>query len=433
MRIVLVGYGTRGDVQPIIALAKGLRCACHDVTVCAAENFGPWIQSHGVGFAPIHVNVQAMMQSEYGVAWVESRSYLSQLSVMRRLFEQVGAGVAKDILAAASSADLLIGGFTSDCFVGAAAEKQGDAHINAALQPWYPTTYGPATLVPTRARGHSLFNRLSGYMAERSLYNVFGRQMNILRRSLNLAPLSAQAYYNRVHAMQVLCGFSEHVVPRPSDWPENIVVTGYWFLDETAEWQVPFDLARFIDAGEPPVYIGFGSMSTSDTQGKSDTVVRAVRQSGRRAVIARGWAGLANEASSGDIFILKSAPHGWLFPRMAGVVHHGGAGTTAAAFQAGVPQFVVPHFADQPYWARRAYELGVAPKPVDQFKLTAETLTAGIQAVVDDAPLRQKASALGEAIRAEDGVKNAVRVIDRWIDQSGRSRGQSGRGTGSDR
>lgn len=415
MRVTLVGYGTRGDVQPIVALAKGLKCAGHDVTVCAAENFGAWITSHGLGFAPIRVDVQAMMQSDDGVAWVEAGNALSQMGVMRRLFAQVGERVAQDILTAAKHADLLIGGFTSDAFVGAVAETLGLPHINAALQPLYPTTRGEATILPFRAEGDSILNRALGHMAELFLFGVFERPMNTFRRSLALASKSRRRYYKDVHAMTVLCGYSEHVVPRPPDWPTNICVTGYWFLDEDAQWQPPAELTAFIAAGEPPVYIGFGSMSTGDADGKSDTVVRAVRISGRRVVIARGWAGLAGEAKSDDIYILKSAPHAWLFPRMAGVVHHGGAGTTAAGFRAGVPQFVVPHFADQPYWARRAHDLGVAPKPVDQFKLTSEALAQGICALIDDTTLHTNAAALGQRIRAEDGVGNAVRAIGRVV------------------
>jgi sterol 3beta-glucosyltransferase len=208
-------------------------------------------------------------------------------------------------------------------------------------------------------------------------------------------------------------------VPPPADYPSSLKVTGYWFLDDEPGWQPPPDLTAFLERGKPPVYIGFGSMTSGDARAKSNAVMSAILQSGQRAVVLRGWAGLADGAQTGkDVYFLQSAPHAWLFPRMAGVVHHGGAGTTAAAFRAGAPQFVIPHFADQPFWARRAHELGVSVKPVDKFKLNAASLADGITALVNTPSLRENAARLGNLIRAEDGVGAAVAEIEKFCQRS---------------
>lgn len=411
MHISLIGYGTRGDVQPLIALAKGLQSAGHAVQLVASHDFADWVAAHGVPFAPIGVSVRAMMESEGGVAWVEARNKMQEMAHMRALFAQVGLQSARDMLAAARGSDLVVGGFTSDYAAGSAAEALGIRYMTATLQPLFPTALGEATILPFKRLGASALNRLSGQIAERLLFRVFGEAMAAFRAELGLPPLDRAGYYRRMHATHAVCGFSPTIVPRPRDWPATVHVTGYWFTDEEPGWHPPDELVRFLSDGEAPIYVGFGSMTAADAQGKSDTVMEAVNRSGCRAIVARGWAGLGGGAEHARVHFLKSAPHAWLFPRVAGVVHHGGAGTTAAAFRAGVPQFIVPHFADQPFWARRAHELGVALSPVDQYKLTAGALAGGMRRLHDDAAMRGRAAVLGEHIRAERGVARAVEVI----------------------
>lgn len=412
MRISLIGFGTRGDVQPLIALAIGLRAAGHAVQLVASHDFGDWIRAHGVDFAPIGMSIRSMMESEGGVAWVESRSKLQEMAQMRALFARTGLSAARDMLTACRGSELIVGGFTSDFAAGAVAELIGARCMTAALQPLQPTRLGEATILPFRRSGESALNYGSGLIAERLLFRVFGAALRDFRAELGLRPLDRAGYYRRLHALPSLYAFSEHVVPRPRDWPAWLTVTGYWFLDQEPGWLPPDDLQAFLSDDERPIYIGFGSMTAADAQGKTDTVMEAAALSGCRAIIARGWAGLGGASGDKQVHVLKSAPHGWLFPRLAGVVHHGGAGTTAAAFRAGVPQFVLPHFADQPFWARRAHELGAAIKPVDHFRITADGLASAMARLRDDAALSRNAAALGERIRAEDGVARAVRTVE---------------------
>ena len=214
----------------------------------------------------------------------------------------------------------------------------------------------------------------------------------------------------------MLNGFSEHVVPRPADWGPNVHVTGYWFPEEEG-WLPPEDLCRFIDAGSPPVFIGFGSMPVRKPEETTALLLEAIARSGVRAVLHRGWAGVGGEAPPESVFQIDYAPYGWLFPRMAAIVHHGGSGTTAAALHAGVPSIVVPFLFDQFYWGRRVADLGVGPRPIPFKQLTAEGLAEAMRVATTDPAMRERATALGAKIGAEDGLRAAVDVIHRVLDE----------------
>ncbi|MFD0652644.1 glycosyltransferase [Streptomyces malaysiensis] len=149
------------------------------------------------------------------------------------------------------------------------------------------------------------------------------------------------------------------MVPRPADWPSQVEVVGYWWPARPRDWQPPAELTDFLQAGPPPVFIGFGSMAPGQGERLGELVTAAVARAGVRAVVQAGWAGLT--ASGDDILTVGDLPHDWLFPRTAAVVHHAGAGTTAAGLRAGVPAVAVPAMADQPFWAARLHRLGVAP------------------------------------------------------------------------
>jgi UDP:flavonoid glycosyltransferase YjiC (YdhE family) len=182
-------------------------------------------------------------------------------------------------------------------------------------------------------------------------------------------------------------------------------------LDRPAEWQPPADIVDFLDAGPPPVYIGFGSMIAKDPAELFDVALEALRQTGQRGVLSTGWMGADHAHLPDDVFGIESIPHDWLFPMMKAVVHHGGAGTTAAALRAGVPSVVTPFFADQPFWAHRVKELGVGPRPVPQKRITAERLVAAIRTATSDDGMRARAASIGERIRAEDGVRTAIGLV----------------------
>ena len=214
--------------------------------------------------------------------------------------------------------------------------------------------------------------------------------------------------------MLTLMGYSRRIVPHPEDWPEKFYTIGYWFLEEDG-WEAPAELLAFLEAGQPPISVGFGSMTGRDPKGLTELVVAAVERSGVRAVLLSGWAGLGEMDLPESVFCLARAPHGWLFPRVAAVVHHGGAGTTAAGLRAGAPSVIVPHFADQPFWGRRVHALGAGPEPIARHKLTADGLAAAIREAVTNGAMRRRAQELATRIGEEDGVGTAVALISRYL------------------
>jgi sterol 3beta-glucosyltransferase len=289
----------------------------------------------------------------------------------------------------------------------------------ARLQPLTPSReLPPMVLSGSRQKLPGVLSLGAHHLLFQMVWGVMRPAINdIVRPQLGLQPYSKFGPYlfqSALHQAKVINGFSKHVLPRPADWPESSQVTGYWFFHQ-AQWRPPEALSEYLAAGPKPIYIGFGSMVSSNATSLTETVLAAVKKSRRRAVLASGWGGLAGEegAQSEQIFFLRHAPHEWLFPRMSAAVHHGGAGTTAAAVRAGIPSVIVPFYGDQPFWARCLNRQGVAPPAVDRKGLTADTLASALAATQHPAMI-EKAVALGNAVRVEDGIGEAVRCLRQW-------------------
>jgi hypothetical protein len=254
-------------------------------------------------------------------------------------------------------------------------------------------------------------SRLTYLVGEQVFWLVFRTGVNEARREvLGLPPLPLRAPFPeaRRRGAPALYGYSPTVLPKPSDWPDWVRVTGYWFLDRTADWRPAPELVRFLESGPPPVYVGFGSMHARSAPSLTATVVEALRRTGQRGILLSGWGALTDTGLPDGITAVDSVPHDWLFPQTAAVVHHAGAGTTGAGLRAGVPTVAIPFFADQPFWARRVFDLGAGPRPIPLKRLTAERLAGAVQIAVQDESVRARAAEVGEAIRAEDGVAQAV-------------------------
>jgi UDP:flavonoid glycosyltransferase YjiC (YdhE family) len=210
--------------------------------------------------------------------------------------------------------------------------------------------------------------------------------------------------------------YSPTVIPRPADWAERIHVTGFWFSDPPPGWTPPPDLVSFLESGPPPVYVGFGSMPSGSAEDTLKLILKALELSHQRCVLLSGWAGIGEDRKLPEYaFGVESVPHSWLFPRMRAVVHHGGAGTTGAGLRAGVPSIVTPFVADQPNWGRRVEALGVGPRAILFRELTADLLADAIRQATSDTVMRQRASAIGEQIRSEDGVGTTVDLFMSFV------------------
>jgi sterol 3beta-glucosyltransferase len=412
MRVTLLAFGTRGDVQPMLALGAGLRDAGFDVSLAAGRNSEAWVRAHGLSYKRVNVDIEAMMRSPGGARWVEG-GRLRELPNMTALFREATREMGDSLSAACADADVVLTGLTSDWAGLTEHQARGIPMISVQLQPSRPTWAGSATLIAPAPRSNSPLNYALTMTAFYGLYTIFAPAMNRDRRARRLPTLKAGGYAEAMWKIPTLHGLSQHVVPFPADYPAHFSFTGYWFLDAPG-YMPPAPLARFLADGPPPVYIGFGSMTFADPAENTQMIIEAVAAAGVRAVVNRGWA-MLDAPDTPHIHWIDSAPHDWLFPRMRAVVHHGGAGTTGAACRAGVPQIVTPHFADQPFWGRRMFELGVAHRPVRKRRLNAPTLARAIRAAVDDPALAENARALARNLQSENGVARAVELIKQHL------------------
>jgi UDP:flavonoid glycosyltransferase YjiC (YdhE family) len=265
-------------------------------------------------------------------------------------------------------------------------------------------------MVAGRSLGR-LGNRAGGRLLQQA-ERIFFAGINDIRAEHGLAPTTPAATRRaqaRAH-WPILHGISPHVVPRPRDWRPGLDVVGYWWPPMPPDWAPPAELCRFVEAGPPPVFVGFGSTNPGDPDRLSHTVVTALRRAGRRGVIQAGWAELAG--TDDDMLTVGDVPHGWLFPRMAAVVHAAGAGTTAAGLRAGVPVVPVPMTGDGPFWSYRLRTLGVTPGPIRFKELTADRLADAVRQAVTEPAYRDRAAGVAAAIAPEDGAAAVVRVVD---------------------
>jgi sterol 3beta-glucosyltransferase len=415
MKVLISTFGTHGDVQPFLALGQGLRAHGNAVAICTSASYRPTIEGLGLQYAPMSDTMLNLTK-----ALLDGSE--KALSVMRRMGPAMRAMVEEEWQAAQAFApDLLV---YHPKMLGSyhVAEKLGIPLAMAIPLPFYTRT---------RAFPNPFFAwlRLGGWANQASFRlmsvtgGMYSGMTNRFRKdSLGLPPLRRFADQLVTHAgapVPVLYPYSPHLLPVPADFPPHVHVTGSWFLEPTAPWEPPAALTAFLEAGPAPVYVGFGSTGGRGAEQRARVVLDALAQAGQRGVLARGWGGLATGALPDTVYALDEAPHDWLFPHMAAVVHHGGSGTTAAGLRAGKPTVICPAFGDQPFWGRLVAERGLGPEPISQHTLSVSRLAAAIHTAATDPAMRQRATAIGEQIRAEDGVGNAVAILERIGQQHG--------------
>lgn len=413
MRIAVIAMGTRGDVQPYIALGLGLKAAGYSVRLLTHENFEQLVRAYELEFCPIRGDVQAIMDTPEMHDLLEKGNFLAITSRTAKASQQAAIDWAHDGLAACQGMELLIAGVGGLFLSLALAEKLKLPLLQAYIFPFTPTKVFPAILFPqvtSKLGGH--VNWLSHHLFRQVVWQGSRSGDRLARQQvLNLPLAPFLGSYHSVYFQQpILYGFSPSVVPKPSDW-QNTSITGYWFLNEAPDWTPPKALLDFLHRGSPPVYLGFGSMGSRNPKQTADLVSKAIELTGQRAIFQSGWGGLSKADLPDTVFMVDSIPHSWLFSRVAAVVHHGGAGTTAAGLRAGVPTIVIPFFGDQPFWGQRVAELGAGLEPIPRKQLTAERLAKAIHRAMTDQFMRQRATDLGAKIRAENGIANAVAIV----------------------
>jgi sterol 3beta-glucosyltransferase len=301
------------------------------------------------------------------------------------------------------------------------SRARGVPGFEVGLWPFEPTRELPSMVVGGGVPRSALYNRITSNITYQLIWRITGPTANRFRREiLNMPPLPVTgplAEYRRVHQPSFYA-FSPTVLPKPADWREDAHIVGYMFLDEAREWTPPADLVRFIQGGTKPVYIGFGSMTGTNSRQKVETILAALAHTGQRAILLGGWGSLgADLVLPETVYLADNVPHAWLFPQMAAVMHHGGAGTTAAGLRSGAPSIVVPHNFDQPFWGNRVHLLGAGPRPIPLKEFTVERVAAAIHEATHNTSMQHRAADVAARIRAENGVECALDLFEQYIEK----------------
>lgn len=484
MRILLLGMGSRGDVEPMLALGCRLKRDGYAVSLAAAADFRELVVGRGLDVESFSFDVQEGATSELGRRWLggSSASQRREALLMRQVVQAIAEPLADDLIRLVDRADAFVVSALTFEAMEPLARRAGKPLVHVMFQPTWPTRHGRSSTFALRPSGSSSLNLAWSWAAAVAAWDVFRSPGGVMRRRLGMPRASFGAYVAAGRRTPTILAASAQVVPPAPDWAPAVRQTGFWYADPDPAWTPPPALSAFLAAPpgasspplarnvecaesaafdnpglpltgsshpveraesaqvgggqatrgssiqahstrgearqgrdeEPPVYLGFGSMPTDDPERVVRTFVEALQHVGRRGVISSGWAQLHAYDLPDTVLAVGEVPHSWLFPRMAAAVHHGGAGTTAAAFRAGVPQVVVPHIADQPFWGRRVHELGVGAAPFHRKNLGVDRLVAALEVAL--APGASSAAyELGERIRAEDGVGDAATLVATFV------------------
>ncbi|KAJ6709181.1 STEROL 3-BETA-GLUCOSYLTRANSFERASE [Salix koriyanagi] len=418
LKVAMLVVGTRGDVQPFLAIAKRLQEFGHRVRLATHTNFRDFVRSAGVDFYPLGGDPRVLagyMARNKGFI----PSAPGEISIQRKQLK----AIIESLLAACTEPDMETGvPFKAQAII-ANPPAYGHAHVAEALgvpihifftMPWTPTYEFPHPLarVPQSA-GYWL-----SYIVVDLLiwWGIRGYINEFRKRKLKLPPIAyLSMYHGSISHLPTGYMWSPHLVPKPSDWGPLVDVVGYCFLNLGSKYEPKEEFVQWIQKGKEPIYIGFGSMPLEDPKNTMDIILEALKETGQRGIVDRGWGDLGNFMEVPDsVFLLKDCPHDWLFPQCAAVVHHGGAGTTATGLRAGCPTTIVPFFGDQFFWGDRLHKKELGPAPIPIAKLSVESLSNAIRFMLEP-EVKSRAMELAKLIENEDGVAAAVDAFHRHL------------------
>ena len=413
MQVVIITLGSRGDVQPYVALGVGLKQAGHSVRLVTSSSFATSVEKAGLEFAPLGVDFTTFMRAQGSRAGIESvRGAIAAARQLKPLIQRS----LDDSYDAAIGADILIYHPKILAAPHIAEKLSMPAIISLPIPALSPTSEFPSPLLglPNWSR---TANRLSHKLVSSAPDFTFGRMLHRWRDERLGLSQARKAGTSMLmvagRAVPRLYGFSACLVPRPNDWTSLDHITGYWFTAPDETWRPPEALSRFLEAGPPPVYIGFGSMVPGKALQRTQTIIGALADAGLRGILSTGWGGIEAMPSASDVCFVDDVPHDWLFPRVAAVVHHGGAGTTHFGLRHGRPTLICPVFGDQPFWGGRVFGLGLGPAPVPMQSLTRKVLARRLRELIATRSYASNAQDIGSRIRTETGISAAVEVVER--------------------
>lgn len=404
MKIVLATFGSLGDVQPMITLSLALKREGHDVLLAGPPEKTGWAKKLGCPYHPFGSDVTAFLDGFKGIYSV--RSALKFVAFMQKEIDD-----QFDVLPGIIRGADLAAGSSLAFALSSAAESLSIPYRYIAFTPQlFPSACHPFLAL----RHHGLpgwYNRGTWQAALALDRHYLSKQANNRRKQLGLRPV--RDGWLHILGRNVILACDPVMAQAPPDAGPSVIQTGYMHLDQPGRSDP--ELEEFLNSGSPPVYAGFGSMPKQDQIACVPIIVRAARAAGRRAVIARFWDEPSEFSGARDVFFIHRYPHLRLFPAMAAVIHHGGAGTTASAAISGAPQIIIPHALDQYYWGHRVYRSRLGPKPVWRSRLTSKKLAGAIRECLSDEEMREKAKHASHAIKSRDSVGLTVRELLRGV------------------
>ncbi|MER5808989.1 glycosyltransferase [Streptomyces sp. NPDC002033] len=406
MQVTLLVTGSRGDVQPFIALGTTLMSRGHSVVLATHGDFEKLVRESGLDFAELPGSPKDFLAHPALTEALQQGASLftAARKVPRQTQEHIRL-LASRIEEVCKGADLVVNSVLSRILF----EDSGTSPwASLTWWPLNPTGRWPAMIAPQSRLG-PLYNRLTHRMA--GLLDWIS--IRGYRKDAGMPALPFGAPYRELgRDVPLLCPVTREMFTEPSDWPALSRFTGYWFWDR--EWSPSAELADFVESGGAPVSLSFGSIWPVHQPEKTlEKVLGVVRAHGRRLVLVGG----GPENVPDDVFRVDDVHYPWLFPRSSAVIHHGGCNTTGEALRSGTPQVVVPTFADSPFWAAQVHRMGVSPQPIPFSKFTAERLDEALGTALTDQGMARRAASVGEAVRAEKGTEAAVDILEDWVER----------------
>lgn len=416
MNITILTYGSRGDVQPFLPLSVGLMNHGHKVTLAAPARFKNLVEEYKINFIPLAGDPEDLSRKLNDAGY----NFIKQMRELMSHAVEIGADIFRQTEIASQNADLIIHTFAHAVGAHTLAREKNIPDIHIQTFPMFTPTGDYPNITMPNFRNRFL-NRLSHTLSARITFITAKIGFEQVRRKAGLPkrklffPFDENPPHLRT---PILCVWPPIILPPSSDWKNpRVHVTGYYFFPLNESYSPPPELDSFLKLGRPPICISFGSMVNKDAKRIDEIVRESLKRTNNRGIILSGWGGIKHE-STNDLLYIESAPHDWLLPKCKIVIHHGGAGTTSAGLRAGIPNVVVPFTADQPFWGSRVYAVGAGPKPILVKHLSVERLVNAIVEAESDV-IRRQAQVVGQEVRSEDGVENAIQLIESYVNELG--------------
>ncbi len=413
MRITMLTIGSTGDVRPYVLLGREMAKRGHEITIATFAPFRSMVEEAKLNFFPLSGDAMELIGNVMKPG-VNGTRFLNQLE---KSLKKVLPTLLDDLMHAGEGAEAMCCTFFGSMYYSI-AEKYRIPCIQTQYFPVDPNSQTPIASAPGLHLGKG-WNKTSYRLGYLLISLLEKRYLTNWRKENGLSVrkvVTHPDYELCGHTIPVIYAISPIVMPRPKAWGEHIHMSGFWWDDEPCSYTPPEELQAFLQKGEKPIYIGFGSMVSGNMSKTYNTVIRAVRAANVRAVISLGWNSEKMHMKSDDrIFFADYVPHDWLFQQVSAVVHHGGAGTTASGLRAGKPTLVVPFGGDQPFWGSRVLSLGCGPRPIRRENLTVSRLTKALIDLTANGKYRVAAQEVSEQLRLEHGTQRAADLMEQEI------------------